>query len=565
MNKIIYNNKINPKILKIINKYIKNIKNINELEIYKGKIINILDDYVIIDFGYKFEGIIPLNEFKKKKIKIGDIKDIMVIKLDYNGNCLLSYEKANIYKSWLKIQDDYKNNNTLKGYVISRTKGGFIINLYNKISSFLPGSHTDIKAIKDYDYYVGKNIDVKILNINLKTKNIIVSHKILIEKDIKDQKNKLLLSLKIGQIIEGKVKNLISYGAFIDLGEGLDGLLHITDISWKKIDNPSEILTIGKKYKFIILEIDKEKSRLQLGYKQLKKHPWDLIKNKLKIGDLIKGKINKITDYGAFLELDEGIEGLLHVSEMSWDNQLKTAKDFVKLNDKLKCLIINIDKKEKKIFLSLKRLLKDPWKEIIKKYTINNIYEGTIIKFLKNNYGLKIELEKNLYGILLNYEMSWYHDIENLSKKYKIGDKIKIKIISIDVDMRKIYLGHKQIKDNKWNKYKKIYKINSIHFGKIKKIYKNGIILKNFKHKFLNFFIPYRLIKKKNYKIKEVIKFKILEINIKYKKIIVTPNLEKKVYNKKHYYEKSTFGDLNELIIIKKKIEEEERKNKNYK
>ncbi|WGH27176.1 MAG: S1 RNA-binding domain-containing protein [Candidatus Shikimatogenerans bostrichidophilus] len=563
MNKIIYNsnNKNKIKIFKIINKYLKKIKIINELEIYKGKIINILDDYVIIDFGYKFEGIIPLNEFKKEKIKKGDKKDIMVIKLDYNGNCLLSYEKANIFKSWLKIQNDYKNKNTLKGYVISRTKGGFIINLYNNISSFLPGSHIDIKSIKDYDYYVGKSIDVKIININLKNKNIIVSHKILIEKNIEDKKKKLLSSLRIGQIIEGKVKSIISYGAFIDLGI-LDGLLHITDISWKKIDNPSEKLKIGKKYKLIILEIDKDKLRIQLGLKQLTTHPWDLFKKKIKIDNIIKGKVNKITDYGAFLELYDGIDGLLHVSEMSWNNQLKTAKDFVKINDKVKCKIIDIDKKEKKIFLSIKRLKEDPWKKNIKKYPINSIHKGKIVKILKNNYGLKIELEKNLYGILLNYEISWYKDIENLFKKYKIGDKIKIKILSIDINMRKIYLTHKQIKENKWNKYKEIYKINSIHYGKIKKIYNYGIILKNKNHKFLKFFIPYRLLKKKDYKIKEKIKFKILDINIKYKKIIVSPYINNKFYNKKYFFEKSTFGDLNELIMIKKRIEEEEKKNK---
>lgn len=545
------NIKINNQIIKKIKKYINNFK---ELEIYKGKIINILNDYVIVDFGYKFDGVISLNELKNKKIKIGNKINIMLSKLDYNGNCILSYEKAKIYKSWLKIQNDFKKDNIIQGYITTRTKGGFIINLYKNIPSFLPGSHIDIIAVKDYDYYVGKKIDVKILNINLNTKNIIVSHKILIEKKLKDKKNKLLSNLEIGQIIEGKIKSLISYGAFVDLGEGLDGLLYKTDISWKQQKNITTILKIGKKYKFIILEIDKKKLRIQLGLKQLTTHPWDLLKKKLKIGNIIKGKVVRITDFGAFLDInEEGLEGLLHVSEMSWDNQLKSAKSFVKLNDIIKCLIINIDKKEKKIFLSSKRLLKDNWTKIIKKYNINDIYEGIIKKILKNNYGLKIELEKNLYGILLNYEISWYYDIKKLSKKYKIGDKIKVKIINIDKNMRKIYLSHKQIKKNNWSKFKKIYKINSIHFGEIKEINNKGILINNKKHNFLNFFIPIRLIKKIKYKINQIIKFKILGINEKYKKIIVTPNL--KNTNKEYNVEKYTFGDLNELIEIKRTIE----------
>ncbi|WGH26149.1 MAG: S1 RNA-binding domain-containing protein [Candidatus Shikimatogenerans bostrichidophilus] len=559
MNKNFLNFKINEYTNKLLFKYLKKIKKINELEIYKGKIINILNDYVIIDFGYKFEGIIPLNEFKKKKIKNGDKIDIMIIKLDYKGNCLLSYEKSNLYKIWIKIQNDYKKQNILKGSIISRTKGGFIINIYKKISCFLPGSHIDIKAIKDYDYYVGKTINVKILNINLKTKNIIVSHKILIEKDIEDKKKDIISTLQIGQIIEGKVKSLISYGAFIDLGN-LDGLLHIKDISWKKIDNIYKILKVGNKYNFMILEVDKKKLRVQLGLKQLTTHPWDLLKEKIKIGSLVKGLVTAITDYGAFIEIKGGIEGLLHVSEMSWNHQLKTAKDFVKINDKLKCVIINIDKNEKKIYLSLKRLQKDPWEKIIKKYPIGSVYKGKIVKILKNNYGLKIKLNENIYGYLLNNEISWYMNIKNISKIYKINDKIDVKIISIDLNMRKIFLSHKDFKYNKWNKYKKIYKINSIHYGKIIKIDNNGIFLKNKNYDFLNFFIPYRFIKKKKYKIDEIIKFKVLEINMKYKKIIVSPDIKNKFYNKKFNLEKSTFGDLNELTIIKKKIEEEEKK-----
>ncbi|MDH3004357.1 MAG: S1 RNA-binding domain-containing protein, partial [Candidatus Shikimatogenerans sp. JK-2022] len=555
----IYNIKIMNNISKIYNynilkKYLNKIPNINKFDIYKGKIVNILDDYVIIDFGYKYEGIIPLNEFKKKKIEINDKKDIMIINFNYYGYCLLSYQKAIKYKSWIKIKEAYKEKKKIKGYIISRTKGGFIINLYKKISCFLPGSQTDINIIKDYDYYVGKTIDVQIININFKTKNVIVSHKILIEKDIKINKKKIINTLQIGQIVEGKVKNIISYGAFIDLG-GIDGLLHITDISWKKNDKPTNILKLGNKYNFIILGIDKDKLRVQLGLKQLTTNPWDSLIKEIKIGSVINGIVTAITDYGAFVEIVEGIEGLLHVSEMSWDQQLKTAKDFVKINQKLKCIILNIDKDDKKIYLSIKRFEKDPWNKIINNYTIGTRYTGIISKIF--NYGLKIKLDNNVFGILLNNDINIENNIEDLSSFYKIGDKIDVKILSIDSNMRKIYLGNKQIFDNNtWKEYKKIFKINSVHKGKVTKIINNGIILKNEKYNNLIFFISYKYLKKFNYKIEDIIDFVIVDYNIKYKKIIVKPYINKKIT-----IEKSTYGDLDELNIIKKKIEEKENKN----
>lgn len=537
-----------------LKKYLNNIPKINKYDIYKGNIVNILDDYVIIDFGYKSEGIIPLNEFKKEKIKKKDKKDIMIMKLNFNGNCLLSYEKAKKYKSWIKLQKYFKEQKKVKGYIISRTKGGFIINLFNNISCFLPGSQTDINIIKDYDYYVGRNINVQILNINYKTKNVIVSHKILIEKKIKLKKKEIINKLKIGQIIKGKIKNILSYGMFIDLG-GIDGLLHITDISWKRNENIINKFKIGDKYNFIILGIDKKNLRIQLGLKQLTTNPWDILIKKINIGKIITGIVTAITDYGAFLEIKEGIEGLLHVSEMSWDQQLKTAKNFVKIGQKLKCIILNIDKDDKKIFLSTKRLEKDPWNDKIKDFIIGNKYKGTISKILKNNYGLEIKLNKNIYGILLNNDIIWESNIENLSLNYKIGDKIKVKIISIDNEKRKIYLSHKDLLKNKWEKYKKIFKINSIHKGYVYKINKNIIILKNNEYNKLNFYIYYKYFKKIKFEINKIIDFKILDYNIKYKKIIVVPYIKNKKINS------STYGDLYELNIIKKKIKEEEEKN----
>ncbi|WGH24873.1 MAG: S1 RNA-binding domain-containing protein [Candidatus Shikimatogenerans bostrichidophilus] len=543
---------------KILKEKLNKIPKLNKYDIYKGRIINILEDYVVIDFGHKFEGVVPLNEFKKEKIKINDKKDIMIVNTNYNGNCLLSYKKALNNKSWINIQKIYQNKNNIKGYILYRTKGGYIVSLYKDITCFLPGSQIQINAIKDYDYYIGKIIDLQIIKINLKIKNIIVSHKVIIENNIENTKKKIIDNLEVGQIIEGKVKNIISYGVFIDLGT-IDGLLHITDISWKKKVTPRSVFKLGNKYKFIIIGIDKEKSRVQLGYKQLTKNPWDILINKIKIGSVIKGRVTAVTDYGAFIELLEGIEGLLHVSEISWDHEFKTAKDLIKINQIIKCIVINIDKDDKKIYLSIKRFKKDPFEDIIKNYSIGNKYTGIIDKILKYNYGLKIKLEKNLYGILLNNDISWYKRINNLYKYYRIGDKIDVTILSIDLKSKKIILGHKQLSTNKWDEYKTIFKPKSVHEGIITKITKNSIILKNKINEDLKFFINNKFLKNNTYNIGDVIKFFVIDVNNKYKKIFVRP------YNKKEkriILETSTFGDLDELNIIKKKIEKKENKNK---
>ncbi|WGH24689.1 MAG: S1 RNA-binding domain-containing protein [Candidatus Shikimatogenerans bostrichidophilus] len=554
-----YNSKILKKHFnKIFKKKIYKIPEINKYDIYKGRIINILEDYVVIDFGHKFEGIVPINEFKKEKIKINDKKDIMIVNTNYNGNCLLSYKKALNNKSWINIQKIYESKNNIKGYILYRTKGGYIVSLYKDITCFLPGSQIKVNAIKDYDYYIGKIIDLQIIKINLKIQNIIVSHKVIMDNNIENNKKKFIDSLEVGKIIEGKVKNIISYGVFIDLGY-IDGLLHITDISWKKKVTPRSVFKLGKRYKFIIIGIDKEKSRVQLGYKQLTTNPWDILINKIKIGKVIRGRVTAVTDYGAFIELLEGIEGLLHVSEMSWDHELKTAKDLIKINQLIKCIVINIDKDDKKVYLSLKRFKKDPFEEIIKKYSIGKKYTGIIDKILKYNYGLRIKLEKNLYGILLNNDISWYKRIYNLSKYYKIGDKIDVTILSINLKTKKIILGHKQLYSNKWDEYKKIFKPKSVHKGTITKITKNSIILNNKINKDLKFFIYNKFLKNNTYNIGDEIKFFVIDVNNKYKKIYVKPY---NIKDKKIILETSTFGDLDELNIIKKKIEKEENKNK---
>jgi small subunit ribosomal protein S1 len=423
--------------------YTEFLPNIQELEIYKGCITKIMDRNVIIDIGFKSEGIIQINELRDiPNVKVGSVIEVMLVKRDYKGQCILSYKKAKKFRSWERIKNAYNKQKILKGYVTARTKGGFIMILEDYISSFLPGSHTDINLVKDYDFYVGKTMEVKILKINNKTKNIVVSHKVLIEKDIEKQKKKLISKLEEGQVLEGKVKNIINYGGFVDLG-GIDGLIHITDISWKRIEHPSEKIKIGKKYNFVVLGIDKKKNRVQLGLKQLQPHPWSLLKNEIKVGAKVKGKITVVTDYGAFVEIIPGIEGLIHISEISWSNKFRSAKELIKVGQKINCIIITMDNKERKISLSIKRVTNDPWSKIEKKYPIGSTNIGKIKTFL--NFGFRIELENGIEGVISFDNLSWDKNIKKFIDIYKIGQEIELVILNYDTFLRKILLGRKQI------------------------------------------------------------------------------------------------------------------------
>ncbi|WOX79440.1 S1 RNA-binding domain-containing protein [Candidatus Shikimatogenerans bostrichidophilus] len=507
-------------------KYLNNLRVINENNIYIGKIINIFkdEDYVIINYGGKFEGIIPLNEFKNKKIKIGDKIRIIILKLDYNGKCIISYKQYKKFKYWIKIINDYKKKKILKGTIVNNTKGGLIIKLYNNILSFLPGSQIDINYIKNYENYVDSTIDVQILNINYKNNNIIVSHKILIEQDIENKKYNLIVGFHKGKIVSGKITYITSYGAFVDI-DNLEGLLHVKDIKKDQLKK----LKIGQVYKFIVLRVDKKIFRIHLGLKNKKKCNLNLLikNNKIKIGSIINGIVNIINDYVVYVTIKEGIEGLLHLSEISWFNQYKSAKDIIKKDEKLKCKIINIDENEQKIYLSLKQLHKDPFNKLIKKYKIGTIHKGKIIK---NNLKLKLKKKFNCFFNLLDKEL--------------YNDKIKFIVYYIDTKIRIIFLTTKIINKKLWKKYKTIYKVNTIHKGQIKYIYKNYYFITNKKHENL---ILLMNIENKKYNINNTLNFNVLNIN--YPNIMVFPFLQN-----------STFGDFKDLTLIKKLLEDVENK-----
>ncbi|AIZ48775.1 30S ribosomal subunit protein S1 [Candidatus Karelsulcia muelleri] len=496
---------------KIEKLYSDTISSIHEFYIYNGKIIQIIDRNVVIDFGFKAEGVISLNEFRdeKKLPKVNDIIEVIVEKLYYKGRCIISYNKAKKLKSWEIIQEKFIKNEIIIFFVAARTKGGLIVVLFG-IECFLPGSQIYIKPVKDFDFYVGKTMEGKIVKINNKKKNVVVSHKILIEKYIEIKKKKLISKLEKGQVLRGIVKNITHYGSFIDIGGGIDGLCHITDISWGRIEHPSEKLEIGQTINFVILSIDKIKNRVQLGLKQLQSNPWNSLENEIKKGKVVIGTVTVVTDYGAFVEIFPGVEGLVHVSEMSWAKKLRSSQDYVKIGDRIKVLILNYDISDQKMSLSLKRLTPNPWENIKTKYKMGSIHIVTVRSFtnfgvrLKSKSELELELKSELEYLLYNDEISWIKNLNNSINIYKKGDLVKLIVLGLDLITRKINFGSKQLIKNFW--YEKI--IGSIHTGKIIKSFYKGAIIK-FKKKNLKIFAP---ILKQSVK---KTKFKIIYFNFK--------------------------------------------------
>ncbi|AGS33299.1 30S ribosomal subunit protein S1 [Candidatus Karelsulcia muelleri str. Sulcia-ALF] len=505
---------------KIEKLYSDTISSIHEFYIYNGKIIKIIDRNVVIDFGFKAEGVISLNEFRdeKKLPKVNDIIEVIVEKLDYKGRCIISYNKAKKLKSWEIIQEKFIKNEIIIFFVAARTKGGLIVVLFG-IECFLPGSQIYIKPVKDFDFYVGKTMEGKIVKINNKKKNVVVSHKILIEKYIEIKKKKLISKLEKGQVLRGIVKNITHYGSFIDIGGGIDGLCHITDISWGRIEHPSEKLEIGQTINFVILSIDKIKNRVQLGLKQLQSNPWNSLENEIKKGKVVIGTVTVVTDYGAFVEIFPGVEGLVHVSEMSWAKKLRSSQDYVKIGDRIKVLILNYDISDQKMSLSLKRLTPNPWENIKTKYKMGSIHIVTVRSF--TNFGvrleskfkseLELELKSELEYLLYNDDISWIKNLNNSINIYKKGDLVKLIVLGLDLITRKINFGSKQLIKNFW--YENI--IGSIHTGKIIKNFYKGAIIK-FKKKNLKIFAPILSVKLKK------TKFKIIYFNFKIKTFYVS-------------------------------------------
>ena len=528
-------------------------------EVVEGVVVNISDRDAIIDINAKSEGVISLNEFRYNPgLKVGDKVEVLIdIREDATGQLILSHRKARVIMAWDRVNNAHDTGEIVNGFVKCRTKGGMIVDVFG-IEAFLPGSQIDVKPIRDYDVYVNKTMEFNVVKINHEFKNVVVSHKALIEADIEQQKKEIIKQLEKGQVLEGTVKNITSYGVFMDLG-GVDGLIHITDLSWSRINHPSEIVELDAKINVVILDFDEDKSRIQLGLKQLSKHPWEALSDDVKVGDKVKGKVVVIADYGAFIELAEGVEGLVHVSEMSWSTHLRSAGDFVKVGDEIEAMIITFDREDRKMSLGIKQLTPDPWTDITSKYPIGSKQKGTVRNF--TNFGVFVELEEGIDGLIYISDLSWTKKIKHPSEFCAVGDKIEVITLELDVENRKLSLGHKQTLDNPWDKYENEFTLNSIHTFDIFEIVDKGATVKF--NDDITAFIPSRyLVKEDGSKLVkgESAELKVIEFNKDSKRVVashtsVFKDVEAeniKVANKKNKKEKSesknTLGDANEKL-----------------
>ncbi len=490
-------------------------------EVVDGLVIHITDRDAIIDINAKSEGVISLNEFRyNPDLKVGDKVDVLIdVREDATGQLVLSHRKARVIKAWDRVNAAHDNGEIVNGFVKCRTKGGMIVDVFG-IEAFLPGSQIDVKPIRDYDQYVNKTMEFKVVKINHEFKNVVVSHKALIEADIELQKKEIIGKLEKGQVLEGSVKNITSYGVFMDLG-GVDGLVHITDLSWSRINHPSEIVELDEKLNVVILDFDENKSRIQLGLKQLSKHPWEALGEDVKIGDKVKGKVVVIADYGAFIEVVEGVEGLIHVSEMSWSTHLRSAQDFVAVGDVIDAQILTLDREDRKMSLGIKQLTPDPWTDITTKYPVGSKHTGIVRNF--TNFGVFVELEEGIDGLIYISDLSWTKKIKHPSEFCAVGDKLDVLVLELDVEGRKLSLGHKQTTDNPWDKYETEFALNTTHSGEIEEIVDKGATIKF--NEDIVAFIPSRHLEKedgKKLKKGEAAEFKIIEFNKEFKRVVAS-------------------------------------------
>ena len=536
-------------------------------EVVTGIVTNISDRDAIIDINAKSEGVISLNEFRyNPDLKVGDKVEVLIdIREDATGQLILSHRKARVIMAWDRVNNAHDTGEIVNGFVKCRTKGGMIVDVFG-IEAFLPGSQIDVKPIRDYDVYVNKTMEFKVVKINHEFKNVVVSHKALIEADIELQKKEIIKQLEKGQVLEGTVKNITSYGVFMDLG-GVDGLIHITDLSWSRINHPSEIVELDAKINVVILDFDEDKSRIQLGLKQLSKHPWEALSEDVKVGDKVKGKVVVIADYGAFIELAEGVEGLVHVSEMSWSTHLRSAGDFVKVGDEIDAVIITFDREDRKMSLGIKQLTQDPWTDITSKYPVGSKQTGIVRNF--TNFGVFVELEEGIDGLIYISDLSWTKKIKHPSEFCAVGDKIEVVTLELDVESRKLSLGHKQTLDNPWDKYENEFTLNSTHTFEIFEIVDKGATVKF--NDDITAFVPSRYLAKEDGSklVKgESAEFKVIEFNKDSKRVVashtsVFKDVEAeniKVANKKNKKEKieskTTLGDANlQLQELKDKMD----------
>ncbi|MEJ5351322.1 MAG: 30S ribosomal protein S1 [Melioribacteraceae bacterium] len=454
--------------------YSESFRDIKEGEIIQGTIVGIDGDNVVVDVGFKSDGTIPKSEFNStEEIKIGSKIDIVIESVeDEEGNLVLSKKRADFLKIWANVMDAYKNDKVLQGKILKRIKGGMVVDLMG-IEAFLPGSQIDIRPVRDFDAYVGKTMDFKIVKVNEAAENIVVSHKVLIEETIADQRKEILEKLEKGQVLEGTVKAITDFGVFVDLN-GVDGLIHITDLSWGRINHPSEVVKLDEKIKVVVTDYDKEKKRISLSLKQLQPHPWENIDEKYKVGDKVSGRVVSLTDYGAFIEIEKGIEGLIHISEMSWTQHISHPSQFVSMGQVVEAVILSLDKEEKKISLGMKQLTPDPWQDIVKKYPVGSRHTG-IARNL-TNFGVFVELEPGIDGLIHISDLSWTKKIRHPGEVVKKGEKIDVVVLSVDTEQRKISLGHKQINPNPWDGFESVYSVGKVTEGKVVRIIEKGLI-----------------------------------------------------------------------------------------
>ncbi|WP_412984797.1 30S ribosomal protein S1 [Pontimicrobium sp. IMCC45349] len=490
-------------------------------EVVEGVVVHITDRDAIIDINAKSEGVISLNEFRyNPNLAVGDKVEVLIdVREDATGQLVLSHRKARVIKAWDRVNAAHDSGEIVNGFVKCRTKGGMIVDVFG-IEAFLPGSQIDVKPIRDYDQYVNKTMEFKVVKINHEFKNVVVSHKALIEADIEVQKKEIISQLEKGQVLEGTVKNITSYGVFMDLG-GVDGLIHITDLSWSRINHPSEIVELDQKLNVVILDFDENKSRIQLGLKQLSKHPWDALGEEVKVGDKVEGKVVVIADYGAFIEVAEGVEGLIHVSEMSWSTHLRSAQDFVAVGDKVEAQILTLDREDRKMSLGIKQLTPDPWTDITSKYPVGSKHSGVVRNF--TNFGVFVELEEGIDGLIYISDLSWTKKIKHPSEFCAVGDKLDVVVLELDVEGRKLSLGHKQTTENPWDKYETEFALDTTHNGSIEEIVDKGATVK-FNEDIVAFIPSRHLEKEDGGKLKkgEAADFKIIEFNKEFKRVVAS-------------------------------------------
>ena len=501
--------------------YDESLNTVKDKEVIEGTIIALNKREAVVNIGYKSDGIIPMNEFRyNPDIKIGDTVEVFIENQeDKKGQLILSHRKARAARSWERINQALENDEIIKGLIKCRTKGGMIVDVFG-IESFLPGSQIDVRPIRDYDIFVGKTMEFKVVKINQEFKNVVVSHKALIEAELEQQKREIIAKLEKGQVLEGTVKNITTYGVFIDLG-GVDGLIHITDLSWGRVSHPEEVVQLDQKLNVVILDFDDEKKRIALGLKQLQAHPWDALNPDLKVGDKVTGRVVVMADYGAFIEIAPGVEGLIHVSEMSWSQHLRSAQDFMKVGDEIEAVILTLDREDRKMSLGIKQLKKDPWEDIEIKYPVGSRHTAKVRNF--TNFGVFVEIEEGVDGLIHISDLSWTKKIKHPSEFTQIGADIEVQVLEIDKDNRRLSLGHKQLEENPWDVFETVFTVGSIHEGTIIEMVEKGAVIA-LPYGVEGFATPKHLVKEdgSQAKVDEKLNFKVIEFNKDSKRIILS-------------------------------------------